>query len=301
MIKELMKNRLGILILGCSAMCWTGCEDVIEIDPQFSDSQIVVDAWITDESKDQVITLKESQQYFDNTDLAPISGASVIVTRNDGQELNFQEREAGVYVWTPDADEKLGSEGDQFALEIIFNGTTLTAASTLNRVPPIDSITQELEENDAFLEDGIYLEFISRDPEGLGDSYWIKSFKNGSFLADADQMNIAFDAGFDAGSQVDGIIFIPPIRTFINEFDNDGVGLPWNVGDEARVEIHSLNLEAFNFLEIARDQILNGDNGIFALPLANTRTNISSSDQSGLSPLGMFNVSAVSSMDYTVQ
>jgi len=58
------------------------------------------------------------------------------------------------------------------------------------------------------------------------------------------------------------------------------------------VEIHSISNEGFQFLETARDQITNGDNGLFAIPQANTRTNVESNG--GLPVLGFFNVAGVS-------
>ena len=74
---------------------------------------------------------------------------------------------------------------------------------------------------------------------------------------------------------------------------------PYNEGDVVRVEIHSISNEAFNFLEVARDQINNGDNGIFSIPLANTRTNITSEE--GKAVLGFFNIAAVSSASILVE
>ena len=67
-----------------------------------------------------------------------------------------------------------------------------------------------------------YCEFFARDLLGLGNSYWIKSFKNDTFLNRPSEINIAFDASFDAGGEVDNLIFIPPIRDNINPNDDDG-------------------------------------------------------------------------------
>ena len=97
---------------------------------------------------------------------------------------------------------------------------------------------------------------------------------------------------FDGGSGVDGIIFIPPIRELTNRIDDDGLQIPYDEGDTVLVEIHSISNAGFQFLETARDQINNGNNGIFSLPQANTRTNVSS--EGGLPVVGFFNVAGVS-------
>ena len=49
--------------------------------------------------------------------------------------------------------------------------------------------------------------FFARDPFGAGDTYWIKTYKNGSFLNKPQELNIAYDAAFDGGSASDGIVF----------------------------------------------------------------------------------------------
>jgi len=290
---------IGLLI--ASLLLFNSCEDVIEIETENSTDQIVVDAWITNQSIAQTITLSQSQGYFDNNAPPAINDASVVVSNSNGSIYDFENlNNDGKYVWTPHNEETLGSVGDELTLSINVSGDQYESITIIKRVPTLDSLIQEYRENEIFLDDGIYVEFFARDFVGTGDSYWIKAFKNGNYLSKASELNIAFDAGFDAGSQIDGLIFIPPIRDFVNELDEDDIDLPWEVGEVSRVEIHSLSLEAFNFLEIARDQINNGSNGIFSLPLANTRSNIENTS-GGFSPLGFFNVAAVSSKEIVIE
>lgn len=52
-------------------------------------------------------------------------------------------------------------------------------------------------------------------------------------------------------------------------------------------------------MELIRDQILNGSNGIFAKPLANATSNIASSD--GSTVLGAFNVAQVNSKEVVTE
>ena len=281
-------------------LAFSSCEDVISVEPEFAEDQIVIDAWIDNRNIPQEIKITRSQQYFDNSRPVGLDNANVSVARSDGEVFSFINQGDGRYIWSPQAEEGLGEVGQTFTLEIDLGSESFTAQTTIQRVPTVDSITQEFRENEIFLDDGIYLEFFARDPSGTGDAFWVKAFKNGEFLNNASQMNLVFDAGFDAGSQLDGIIFIPPIREFINELDEDDIDTPWNPGETCKVEIHSLSLDAFNFLEIARDQINNGGNGIFSLPLANTRTNITN-NSGGLEPLGLFNIAAVTSREITVE
>ena len=82
--------------------------------------------------------------------------------------------------------------------------------------------------------------------------------------------------------------------------DDDFDVPPYEPGDSVRVEIHSITEEAFNFLSIAKEQMTNGDNTIFALPLANTKSNVFHS-ASGERALGFFNVAKVSTGGRTIE
>ncbi len=294
-------KQIQLYILLSLLLAAMSCEDVIEIDTKDNAGDLVIDAWVDTRSQTQEIRLTLSQGFFDNTVPTGAAGAEVSITNiTRGETYDFAEgTSAGYFSWTPDTTEALGAVGDQLRLDISYEGSDYSSTTMINRVPEIDSISQEFIDDEVFLDDGIYLEVFARDFEGQGDAYWIKAFKNGEFLSDASDINIAYDAGFDAGSGIDGIIFITPIRFFINEKDEDGIDTPWEVGEESYVEIHSISQEAFNFMEIARDQILNGDNGIFALPLANARSNIF--DQNGQRAQGFFNVAAVSSLSKVIE
>ncbi len=272
-------------------MIMMSCEDPIDVPLQDGGVQVVVDAWIDNQVKDQQIILSLSQPYFDSSNPEVVKDAQVVVSRGDGALFEFVHVADGRYVWTSNG-ESLGKEGDVFTLNIDYDNLNYKASTEIHRVPPVDSVGVEFREDEIFLDDGYYTQFYARDPMGKGDTYWIKTFHNGRFLDKSQEMNIAYDAGFDAGSGIDGLIFIPPLRELTNRLDDDLLNIPYEIGDTVEVELHSINNQAFNFLEIARDQINNGDNGIFSIPLANTRGNVTSSD--GSLVLGFFNVAGVS-------
>lgn len=300
-IKSIIKHSFFLLIF---AFTITSCEDEIDIDVEPLTEQLVVDAWLTNQADSQIIKLSMTQPYFDNKLPAGVSGATVTVTSSTGTIFEFIETENGNYVWTPTADETLGEIGTDYGLQITVDGQNYGSISTMNRVPPIDSITYEFRDDETFGPDGIYAEFFSRDPLGGGDTYWVKTFKNGTFLNKPGEINLAFDAGFSEGGSVDGLIFITPIRESINRIpdedtEDDNDVSPWAVGDEIRIELHAINNEAFYFLATAQRQITNGNNGIFSEPVINTTGNVFRED--GKPILGMFNVAAVSEMAVEVE
>lgn len=277
------------------------CEDPIDVPVEQSDAQIAVDAFINNKAEVQTISINETRPIFQADPGGTIEDAEIVVINNNsGLTMPFLHVGDGNYEYDPVANGAVGDFGDSFTLNITRSGAQYSASSILNPVPPIDSITQEFRTDEIFGPDGIYCQFFARDLPGIGNAYWIKTTKNDTFLNRPFEINLAFDAGFTAGSELDDIIFIPPIRELVNPLNNDGLPIVWNPGDRIEVEIHSLTHEAFGFMEIMRDQLINGQNGIFAEPIANAPGNIV--NESGDEKiLGIFNVSGVASLDKTIE
>lgn len=281
------------------------CTDVVDIDVGDAPVRVVVDAWINNKPEAQTIRLTSTAPYFEAQATPGLEGATVTVSSSAGTVMNFVDTGSGNYTWTPSAGENIGEIGEQFQLDIALDGKNYQSFSTLNRVPEIDSIGQETEEETSFFEERIECQFFARDPIGPGDTYWVKTFQNDQFLNKPNEINIAWDAGFSPGSVVDGLIFIPPIRFTMNPIPDavesgEKSPSPWNVGDVARVEIHSISNEAFYFLEIVRTQLTNSQNTIFAEPLTNTTGNVINTTDSE-EVLGMFVVSAIAEKEITIQ
>lgn len=294
-----MKQYIYIIIAIITGLFASGCEDVVDVELAQFDGEFVIDAWINDMPELQVITLSETATFFDSNQTPRVNEATVTIVRDDNQIFNFEFTENGRYVYDPAQSGVLGEVGNSFDLQIQFEGQNYCAQTELFRVPEIDTIRLEFRD-DIFFPEGIYAEFIARDFVGLGDAYWIRTFRNGMFRNNPRELNIAFDAAFDAGSGVDGIVFIPPVRDLVNPVDEDFTPVPWMPDETIRIEIHSISQDAFQFLEIARDQMTNGDNGIFTLPVANTRSNISNCSSGDLA-LGFFNVASVSSASRVIE
>ena len=298
-----MRHFIHIL---CFLLILSACED--QINPSLPEAPpvLIVDAFLTNQDSIQQINIKQSAPYFDNVPLEGISGAVVTVRNSNGTTATFAEQEPGVYQWDPLVNGEIADIGDTLTLNISIQDDVFSATSVMNRVPPIDSITFRFEEENLFLPDSYFAEFWSRDPLGTGDSYWIKSYKNGVYLNQPNEINIAFDAGFSEGGDVDGIYFIPPIRDAINPFEedeNDEFQSPFEDGDSVFVEIHSINNETFLFLNEVRIQTdrPGGFAELFATPLSNVRTNIVyTGTNQELQVTGFFNVAAVISAGKTL-
>lgn len=292
---KLQSVLLALLLL---QLVFTGCED--EITPTLEQApQIVsIDAWINNKPEPQVIRVQGTQEYFDNTLPPGLSGAIVQVADENLKVYDFIETAPGEYTWTPEPGETFGDIGLQYGLNVEYNGVTYNSISRLNNVPPVDSISFTFEEEDGPFPEGYFAEFWSQDLVGVGDTYWIKTFRNGVFQGKPSEINIAFDAGFSNGGSIDGLIFIAPIRFGVNSFEEDENGdfqAPFLPGDSIYVELHAITNEAFFFLnEVAfQTDRPGGFAELFATPLSNVVTNIIPSDEN-IEVVGFFNVAAVS-------
>jgi len=293
-----------IIYLSLITIIFFGCETTITPELDTAEKILVVDAWLNQKMEPQEIRVTRSQPYFDNSVPVKISNATVTVEDlTNGTVYNFQEGTSS-YFWDP-VGKPFGEVGHQYKLTVITQGETFEAFSNLGRVPPIDSILFHYKPAETIIKEEYYLgEFMSKDPAGVGDAYWIKAWKNGVFLGKPAELNMAYDAGFSAGQPVDGQEFLIPIRNgFTNPMDKvDGKENefipPYVVGDSLYVEIHSINPLAFDFLygvyfQIARS---GGFAELFAMPLTNSTTNLKSTDKNSITNVaGFFNVAAVSS------
>lgn len=293
-----IKTIFGLLI---TAWTFTSCEDVINPTLPYADPVLVVDAWINNKPEDQIVRLTMSQPYLSNSVPKGVSGATIRVSY-DGGTLDFTEDgdEPGTYRWTTDSAtsaEVFGETGRAYTLTVALNGQTFEATSKINRTVAIDSVTFELDDSPFYPENSYIAQFWATEPVGTGDTYWIRSYKNGVLLNKPSEINIAYDAGFSPGGSFDGITFIPPIREVNpNDVDEDDVPLsPYVPGDSLYVEIHSITYESFTFLSqvIVQTDRPGGFGELFSTPLANVSSNIVSTSSGSRKVVGFFNVAAV--------
>lgn len=291
-----MKKLLYIPFILLAFACET------EITPELKEAEeiMVIDAWISQKMEKQEIRITHSQPYFDNSHPVMVSGLEVNVEDlNTGEIYDFQEGE-DAYYWEP-VDKPFGEIGHNYRLTVYADDELFEAEASLGRVPEVDSIVFTYNEEDFNISEPYYsAEFIASDPVGAGDAYWIKAWKNGVYLGKPSEINIAFDAGLSPGQPVDGKMFHQVIRRdFVNPLEerSDKANYyhpPYRVEDSLYVEIHAISPAAFDYLSgiILQTNRPGGFSELFATPLANVPTNITST--SSVNVAGFFNVAAVS-------
>jgi len=139
--------------------------------------------------------------------------------------------------------------------------------------------------------------------KNTGNIYWIRATKNDTLLNRPSEINVAYDQSFSAGGEAKdndtvSLEFIQPIRRGITPDNSsvEGNPSPFWPGDSVYVEIHSITLTAFNYLNEVKVQTdrPGGFSELFARPLANVSTNVTNTNPNGSAVMGFFNVGAVS-------
>jgi len=300
------------LILAATLLMLGACDDVIDVNTGTATPVLNIDAWVNSKAETQTIYLTMTQDYFDNTSLPPAaSGATVTVTDNLGHVFPFAEDVQsgdGAYRWHPQAGEVLAVTGRTYTLTVNYRGETFVASCKAGRVPPVDSLTYAVWDRQFGRPDDETFyrgQFWATDPPGKGDTYWIRTYKNGVLLSKPSELNIAYDASRVAGSEFDGVTFTTQVRAGINPTEtdaDDNAVSPVVPGDSLYVEIHSISNASFNYMnEVLTQTDRNG--GITELfmsrPLANVSTNLVNLDGNGSAIVGFFNVSVVSGLGKT--
>lgn len=300
-----VKCLVPVLVLIVVSLLTVSCDDLINVDSGSSDPVLNIDAWVNDKPEVQTIYLTMTQDYFDNENLPPeASGATVKIVDDQNQEYEFLEdpdSDDGAYRWYPSSStEQLVERGRSYTLYVIYNNETFQASCKAGRVPAVDSVTMEFEEGEGFIDDMYRAQFWATDPAGKGDTYWIKSYKNGTLLNKTSEINIAYDAGMSSANGFDGVTFISVIRGGINARDvdeDDRPESPFEPGDSVYVEIHSLTEASFNYMNevITQTDRAGGLGELFtSTPLANVSTNVVNLDGNGSPVVGFFNTATTS-------
>ncbi len=284
-----MMKKFKLLLILAIGFALSSCEDPIDLDLDSGRSQLVVDGFLTNENSVQTIRLSRSADYFLNAPTPGENDAQVQVIGPAGKIFDFQSDGKGNFTYNPTTNGALDSIGFDYELRLTYNGAVYISYSTLNPVPPIDSMTVALEEEELGAEEGYYTQYYARDIPGRTDYYWTKAYKNGvtAYPEDPTFLILSVDAAF-GGEGTDGLPFILPIRAAITNEDE-----PFEVDDTSSVELYSLNETVYEFL----DQVVvqSQDGGLFSTPTANIRSNIldvAGNEQEEV--LGVFSLSAIS-------
>ena len=278
--------KIKILIAISAFIIWS-CDEPYIIETDQQDSQIIVEALLTNEFKQHFVKISETTDFYSSGQTPTVSEATVLITDDRGNSFTYVEdqEDPGRYLSeTP----YQGEVGVTYSLMIVINGQTISSSETMLRVTTIDSLTYNIDEEEKkYLEDhadnvinkGRYYEVLlyTKEPQDTQDYYLFKFYRNGEILNyDGEDIYYADDEVIQ--ENIDGIVF------------NDW----YSKGEVAGIEMYSLSRKAFLFyadLEIT----LNNDGGLFSPLPTNPRTNLVGN------AMGLFQVSAIASEEITIK
>lgn len=280
-------KKLNIILLGISALAFSACEDVINVDLDNGTTLLVVDGMLTDDAKPQHVRLSTTAPYFKNEQTPRVSGAFVELKEYD---------ENGVLLVTDTLIETTPNSGDYFTqkiasgsighkydLTVIALGETYTASSTMQRIPPIDSVVLRYETYSIPELTGYHAYYYGPETPGMGDNYLFRIYKNGKLYDAPNQIYFASDELVD-GNYIGEVDVTPEV--FV-------------LGDTVKVESYTTSRDQYFFFVEMSKQVNNG--GIFANPPANIRTNIKNVSSTGKKAVGYFSANATNSLTTIVK
>ena len=284
-----MKKDKSILLLLSAMLLLISCEDPIQIKLDEGSKTYVIDAFVNDLRKDQVIKVKTTYSYFSNQEAPGVVGAIVVLkdlTANKAYTFNHTSN--GNYVYPIGLTDTIAKVNHQYELNITIDGFTYTSLTTQKRTAKVDTILSIPEESIGPPKtDTIYnCLLIARDKaDNNPDYYWLRSFRNDSLIDEPNEVNICVDGtqGVVIDAATDSILFTPP-STFFNfkQFRKNA-----KVG----IEIHSISKDNYYFFIQASAQINNG--GLFATTPENVKTNIENPAGAKTKAIGRFNMATV--------
>jgi hypothetical protein len=266
------------------------CEDVINVDLPEGESELVVDAMLTDDPGEQLVKLRMTHGYLNNNRLRGATGATVKVTDLFGRTFDFiEDPGTGNYKWKPLPGDTIpfGIAGNVYTLDVKYNGNEFYSVAFMDSVLRIDSLGVEFREEARIggevIKAGYVLTMKARDIPGEGNCYWFRTYRNGVRYNRPNEINLAYDGAFGPGS--DNVDIIPPIVASLSPERFDA-------GDTIVVECLSIGIPTFTYLLLARSQMTNG--GLFAVPPSNVPSNIKNRDEnSKTKALGWFGAASV--------
>ena len=283
-------KKLSLLLV--SLFC-LACTDTLELEIEEGPVRLVVEGRIIYDAANtngyQSIRLTTTAPYFENRQVPAALGAGVrVVNTRTNQSFDFTESttEPGIY----EATGFQAAIGEEYRLEIVYEGDEYEALERLLPVADIDSIYQVFQEETLFSDEGIKVALDYTDPVDEVNFYHWQVFRNDTLLVTADvgnQFNLISSDEFYDGLQ-------------ITEFE-PSADFSFLPGDRAVVKQYALSPEAYTFYRNYYEQVVGIAPGLADVVPATLRGNIQNLSNPDRYPLGYFEASEVSEKSMVIE
>jgi hypothetical protein len=253
-------NSNIILLAIISAITFSACEEIINIDLNTASPHLTVTAIVTDQAGPYYVTLSKTESFFSSNDSFPaVRNALVTISDDAGNSDTLLESQPGTYKTST----LQGISGRTYHLKIIAEGHTYEANSYMPYPVILDSVVSQKitatgprnKENS----NKYYVKCIFNDPAGNTDFYRIESV-----VANTDTLASYYQIYSDEITNGQQITYPVQRPTF-------------KLGDTAVVELYHINAVNYDYYKTANNILRNkkGPMASASAPQANPLTNIS--------------------------
>ncbi len=281
--------RFTLLWTLAGAVALASCQDIIEVELPEGETRLIVNGRVTDRDSARV-DVTWSVPYLNTNPNEPVTNALVVVFE-DGLAVDTLPHVAnGRY-----QSDFQGELGRSYRVAVTVperegypSGTWISAAESLNRCNDADSIYSQYLPRAPFQQEGRYVFLHWSEAPGKGDHYRVRIFRNDTL------QNQTFDLTVFNDDFNDGFVFpTPPSIPAIQIAGPDSVGVRY------KVELGSISMGLFGYLNLLREQTLQVG-GLFDPPPAPIIGNIHREGDENDYALGYFYASAIRTAEVTI-
>lgn len=247
----------------------TSCSKVVNVETGSNVGELVIEGNITNVSGQQIIKISRNVSLSNTNTYPAVTGATVLVTDQNGNTYPFMESPAGTYSVSAVA----GVAGNTYTMSVKTGGSTYTATSVMPSVVKLDSVTSK---NSATGSNKKQITVHYQDPAGIANQYRFVLYVNGvevkTVYADNDQ--------FNDGKYVHLDLF-------------GGSNTDIHSGDVVKVEMQCIDKPIYTYWYTISQQSTNGPGG--GVTPADPPTNISPAT------LGYFSAHTTQTISITVK
>lgn len=272
-------KKINLLILFFTALFFTSCEEVVDVDLKTEPPKLVVEAVINwtkgTTGNQQMIKLTTTADYY-NPQIPVVSGATVSIKNSTNKVFTFIEiPKTGQYVCTnfePVINET-------YVLTIISGGNTYTATETLKSVASITRIEQK---NDGgIMKDEIEVKAYFNDPTNETNYYLYHYTYSNKILSSYSAVEDRFFNG----------------NEFFSSSNNDDL----KTGDQVEISHIGISKSYYNYMNILISIAGDNSGGPFQSPPATVRGNVINTTNASDYPLGYFSLGEIDTKKYTIE
>lgn len=277
------------ILFSSAALTLASCQDIIDVELPAGETRLIVNGRVTDRDSARV-DVKWSVPYLNTEPNEPVTNALVVLFENEVAVDTLIHRSNGRYL-----SDFQGEVGRSYRVAVTVperegypSGTWTSATEALNRCNDADSIYSEFLPRAPFQREGRYVFIHWSEAPGRGDHYRVRVFRNDTL------QNQTFDLTVFNDDFNDGFVFptppsIPPIQ----------IAGPDSVGVKYKVELGSISMGLYSYLNLLREQTLQVG-GLFDPPPAPIVGNIYREGNENEYALGYFYASAIRTAEVTI-